>query len=60
MPALNGFEEKMELMSTEYEQAKEIIVRYDEVIAQKASKESLLEIKEHLETFLIKHDFENY
>ena len=42
----------MEEMSTGYEQSMEIIRRYDEIIAEKASKTSIFEIYKHLEIFL--------
>ena len=52
IPTLSQFETKMEEMSTGYEQSMEIIRRYDEIIAEKASKTSIFEIYQHLEIFL--------
>lgn len=44
-------------MTIEHEQSKEIIRRYDEVVAQKASKTTIAEIYEHLKEFIDNNKF---
>ena len=46
LPPLKRVEERVLLMSSEHEQNKEMIRRYDEVLAQKANKAALRELKE--------------
>lgn len=49
---MKQFEDKMLEMSKDYEQAKEIIRRYDEILAEKASKTSVKEIYEHFNIYV--------
>ncbi len=44
IPPLAGFDAKMDMMSQSYEQSKEMIRRYDEVLLDKANKTSIKEI----------------
>lgn len=52
MPPLAVFEEKMDAMNAGYEQAKEVIRRYDEVISDKANKGAIKEIHEILKQYI--------
>lgn len=52
LPPLSGFEKKMEDMHAGYEQSKEMIRRYDEVISDKAGKTSIRELHEQLRHFI--------
>ena len=52
MPPLSVFEEKMDSMAAGYEQSKEMIRRYDEVISDKASKRAITEIYEAMKPFV--------
>jgi hypothetical protein len=49
LPPLSTFEDKMLLMSSEYEQAKEIIGHYDEIISEKANKTTITELYHFME-----------
>ena len=49
---MKRFEDRMKEMSDDYEKSKEIILRYDEIITEKASKTSIQEIYLFLEGFL--------
>jgi hypothetical protein len=51
MPPLAGFDAKMDMMAQGYEQAREMIRRYDEVILDKANKTSIKEIQEHFKLY---------
>ncbi len=51
IPPLAGFDAKMDMMSQGYEQSKEMIRRYDEVLLDKANKTSIKEIHEHFKLF---------
>lgn len=51
LPPLSGFECKMEEMSASYEQSKEMIRRYDEVMSEKASKTAIKEIYEVMRNY---------
>lgn len=46
MPPLATFEQKMDDMAAGYEQSKEVIRRYDEVISDKASKKAISDVYE--------------
>jgi hypothetical protein len=52
LPPLSTFEEKMDEMSASYEQSKEVIRRYDEIISDKASKTSIKELYEYVRRFI--------
>ena len=53
MPTLQSFEDKMNQMSNSYEQSMEIIRRYDEIIADKASKTTVLEVYQYIKSYLL-------
>ena len=52
LPPLSSFEAKMDEMSSSYEQSKEVIRRYDEIISEKASKTSIKELYEFIRRFI--------
>ncbi|CDW75242.1 UNKNOWN [Stylonychia lemnae] len=53
LPPLAHFEEKMDRMNQGYEQSKEMIRRYDEIISDKANKVAINEIYQYVnETFV--------
>ena len=52
LPPLSGFEQKMDEMEAGYEQSKEMIRRYDEVMSDKAGKTSIREIHEQMRHFI--------
>lgn len=52
MPPLAVFEEKMDMMAAGYEQSKEMIRRYDEVMSDKASKRAITEVYEAMKPFV--------
>lgn len=52
LPPLSTFEAKMDEMSASYEQSKEMIRRYDEVLSDKAGKTAIKEIYEHMRRFI--------
>ncbi len=51
LPPLSTFEAKMDEMSASYEQSKEMIRRYDEVISDKANKTAIKEIYEVMRNY---------
>ena len=55
LPPLSTFEAKMEEMSASYEQSKEMIRRYDEIMSEKASKTAIKEIYEVMRHF-VRHE----
>ncbi len=55
MPPLATFEKKMDDMAAGYEQSKEVIRRYDEVISDKAGKGAIKEVYEAMKP-LVKND----
>jgi len=48
LPPLSNFEGKMLNMSAGFEQSKEMIRRYDEIMSEKANKSAIKEIYEHM------------
>jgi hypothetical protein len=56
MPPLATFEQKMDEMAAGYEQSKEVIRRYDEVISDKASKSAIKDVYDAMKPF-VKNDF---
>jgi hypothetical protein len=44
IPPLAGFDEKMDNMAAGYEQSKEMLRRYDEVLTEKANKTAIKEL----------------
>ncbi len=55
LPPLSTFEAKMEEMGDSYEQSKEMIRRYDEIMSEKASKSTIKEIYEVMRNF-VRHE----
>jgi vancomycin resistance protein YoaR len=52
IPPLAGFDEKMDNMAAGYEQSKEMLRRYDEVLTEKANKTAIKELQEHMKIFV--------
>lgn len=52
LPPLSTFESKMDEMSDSYEQSKEMIRRYDEIMSDKANKTAIKEIYEYMRHFV--------
>ena len=51
IPPLAGFDQKMDMMAQGYEQSKEMIRRYDEVLNEKANKIAIKDLYEHLKLY---------
>jgi hypothetical protein len=52
LPPLSTFESKMTEMSLGYEQSKEIIIRYDEILSEKANKTAIKELYENMRNYI--------
>jgi hypothetical protein len=52
LPPLSTFEAKMDAMQVGYDQSKEMIRRYDEIISDKANKTAIKEIYELMRHFI--------
>jgi hypothetical protein len=52
MPTLKNYEQKMMVMGNEYEQSKEMIRRYDEILSEKANKMAIIEVYEHCNKYV--------
>ena len=50
----------MQAMDKEYQQALVIIRRYDEIVSEKASKTSLIQVYEHLKIFVENKKFQGF
>lgn len=60
VPEMKKFEDNMIEMSKEYEQSKEIIRRYDEVLMEKASKTAIKGIHENFKEYLESKKFKKF
>ena len=52
IPPLSAFETKMNEMCSGYEQSREMIRRYDEIISEKANKTAVKEVYEIMRNFI--------